>query len=771
MLGPYATIGARLVERGYSAISIMPGTKRPGELRGAFWVGKSDWRKIYTDRLPTPFEIECWSESDAGVGVVCGPASRNLVGIDIDTDDERIKTAILSVLPGTALIKRGAKGATHFYRGALESSPSWNVDKQRVCDIIGPGRQTLLPPTIHPDTSKPYTWIGGVALEDTDPADIPELPADAITRIGEALRPFGWNAEANYGPIIVESGTGTTKTDPYRKLNNDGLANLHKWVPDLALSRCQRTRDGYEAVAWWRSSNTGQIIDKRKLNLKICPKGIVDFGDGPRGYTALDLAKAALDTDRDTAFKFLAERLWDTGLCRIGSESPSEAVQTLPPHDPMTGEIIEDNATVVPFPRQDGPLNRLTQNIPGMVGEIIDWVCASSQRPNRILALGTAITVIGTLIGRRCASPTRSATHLYVVGLAPTGAGKDYPRRVTKKLLESAGAAKHHGPGKFMSQSSIYALLTRSALCLCGMDEFGAFLTRVNGRKASTHEAAISEVLREIWGTSFAEITTPEWANKAYEVIHSPALTIFGMSTDSEFYESMNNIDVRNGFLNRLLVLQSDDRTEGVIEPKWPAYQVPCEIGNALAELYRWGEEMNLSRTNDSTFEAVPYCRAWESMDVAEAYQDFSNRILREMQADQAKECFLARVAETAIRLATIRSAGREGRDGTVDMDDMKWGMEVAELCANRMMQTASKYMTESLSHGQAYNRILQLLGKEQYKRMSRTQLTKAIGKAVKSSRDLDATLALMEEGGRIRVEKTIPPTGGRPTVWYVLAA
>jgi hypothetical protein len=38
-------------------------------------------------------------------------------------------------------------------------------------------------------------------------------------------------------------------------------------------------------------------------------QGIVDFGDGNRGYTAIDLVKAALDYDTDSAFYWLKERV------------------------------------------------------------------------------------------------------------------------------------------------------------------------------------------------------------------------------------------------------------------------------------------------------------------------------------------------------------------------------------------------------------------------------------------------------------------------------
>jgi hypothetical protein len=78
----------------------------------------------------------------------------------------------------------------------------------------------------------------------------------------------------------------------------------------LGLYSLRRTRDGYAAVATWRPSNTGQSPEKRKRNLLISHKGIVDFGAGPRGYSPIDLVMAALNMDFESAFDWL-EKLVD----------------------------------------------------------------------------------------------------------------------------------------------------------------------------------------------------------------------------------------------------------------------------------------------------------------------------------------------------------------------------------------------------------------------------------------------------------------------------
>ena len=92
--------------------------------------------------------------------------------------------------------KTGARGETLFYYGpGITQSQSWNIAGKRVVDLIGPGRQTVLPPTIHPDTGAPYRWSGSESLEDLQPHELPTLPADIAEQITAALLPLGYRPE------------------------------------------------------------------------------------------------------------------------------------------------------------------------------------------------------------------------------------------------------------------------------------------------------------------------------------------------------------------------------------------------------------------------------------------------------------------------------------------------------------------------------------------------------------------------------------------------
>ena len=124
---------------------------------------------------------------------------------------------------------------------------------------------------------------------------------------------------------------------PHRSLNNFALAHLERWVPRSALFKCRpgarRLRGGGDLAA---------VVDRapdkvRKLNLKIVPAGIRDFGDGGvgngRGYTPLDLVMAAHDCDLDTAFKFLSDHTGWAGE-RIVIEAPGPEPDAAEPAEP-----------------------------------------------------------------------------------------------------------------------------------------------------------------------------------------------------------------------------------------------------------------------------------------------------------------------------------------------------------------------------------------------------------------------------------------------------
>ena len=76
-----------------------------------------------------------------------------LVAIDIDTDDLALIRSIIAVLPPIRAAKRGRRGFTAFFR-----DPTGNIEtaRLRLVEILARGTQTVLPPSIYPDTGTAF---------------------------------------------------------------------------------------------------------------------------------------------------------------------------------------------------------------------------------------------------------------------------------------------------------------------------------------------------------------------------------------------------------------------------------------------------------------------------------------------------------------------------------------------------------------------------------------------------------------------------------------
>jgi Bifunctional DNA primase/polymerase, N-terminal len=235
---PYALVGPHLVDRGLAAVPCAPGSKMPGTYGirqgrpGRGWGTTFDWNR-YAERLPTEIETSIWSTwPEAGVGLVLGRASGYLTGVDIDTDDPELQSAILQKLPPSPVQKAGAKGCTLFFRGSETiRAQSW----PGALDLLAAGRFVVLAPTIHP-SGVPYRWLGPETLLNTSVEELPLLPDDIAARLAAALLPHGHIATTT----IVRKGE--IGAGAWQDLKDRALANLDAWIPELLPDAGARAR-------------------------------------------------------------------------------------------------------------------------------------------------------------------------------------------------------------------------------------------------------------------------------------------------------------------------------------------------------------------------------------------------------------------------------------------------------------------------------------------------------------------------------------------------
>lgn len=151
----------------------------------------NEWTQ-YGNIMPTEAMRESWLHSypDSNIGLPFGPAS-GLCAIDIDTLDADIEEAIKSVLPGYPnfpWIRVGKKGMGLIFKWQGQPNFKLRNDKnESIVEFLGKGNQLVLPPSIHPDTEKPYTSNSNL-WEVLD--QIPPLPMNIEQVLRTALEPI-----------------------------------------------------------------------------------------------------------------------------------------------------------------------------------------------------------------------------------------------------------------------------------------------------------------------------------------------------------------------------------------------------------------------------------------------------------------------------------------------------------------------------------------------------------------------------------------------------
>jgi hypothetical protein len=701
-----------------------------------------------------------------GVGFVLTPAD-DFTGIDLD----KVVTSTGDLEPWAADLVALAETYT-------ELSPSG-----RGIRMIVRGK---VPATVKSDAAgveiyrdKRYLTITGDHVPNT-PLDIQPAPrtlAVLMARI-EATKPASAPPEMPQGSAQFQPQTARASTTPgtgsdfFRRVNDAALERLEAWVPVIFPAARFHAGTGAYRVS---SRTLGRDLQE---DLSLAPNGIVDFGihdmgdanQGKRSPIDIALQYGPPTTVQDAAL-WLCDQMgkdprslgWEDreALAEAGAEIARRLTRTRDGElmDEDTGELVEE----APKPAGDGFPEHLARP-PGLVGELVEWICATARRPSRIMALGAALSLVGTAMGRHRGGPTSSGTHLYVLSLAPTGAGKDHALQQIKRVLTAARMGPSIGPDEFISMPAVVNFMLRAPLSLCPMDEFGGFLRRINSRKASGFEQTITKTLRTAWGTNFGMMRTPEWAGRPAESIFAPAMSIYGASTPEEFFAALEGGDVVNGLLNRFLMLSTEERPADR-EPELPAGVVPEAIVEGMTALFGGGNPiLAASQCMVSSSEVVPVVVPWAQDGAEAAFKAMAGQIERMGDARPEAKPYFARTAEMAVRIATILAVGRGAPRPAVSHEDLVFGRDLAMWSARTMMDCAGLYMAETEVQADA-NRILRMI-RDAGGRIAKRDLLRRLKHRMKA-REFEEVMKSLGESGSVQVEKETNPRGGHPFTWF----
>lgn len=768
---PYAKIGARLVDNGYSAVPCQPGTKVPGLHTFGEWWPLTRWDN-YCDRLPTHHETGVW-EKWPGAGV-CVALDHTVKVIDIDTDDMALRDAILAAIPQSPVAKRGKKGMSLFYRGsAAIEARSFNVPGHgRVIDLLAHGKQTVIPPTMHPETNKPYAWLDAdETLETTPPERLPELPDDIVARLEAVLSEFGYQQPIARDPVQGDADTA------WREVNNLALARLDQWVPHLGLPRLKRSGHGYRAVAIYRPSGSGKPTHKRNLHLAIHTDGIVDWGDNDTRYTPISLVMHVLPCAFPEAFDWLRDKL---GLM-ARNLSPENIQSIIKNGYAKNGIITMDQEDIVLHasepdavtPKSGAAMpdvdikNGLPDDLtrpPGLVGEITNWITASSRNPCRTLSLAAALSYVGALAGRRYDGPTGLRTNVYVVGLAPSGFGKEHPRAAIKSLATASYTLnKFFGGNKISSSSALRNRVKKNPSLVYMIDEFGGFIRKVTSPKSGNHEKEIAEDLLEMTGTAASVFMGADYAQNLAEPIHNPNVCISGTSTADAFWKAMGSGSIADGFLPRFIILDAGTVRPPPTDPEFEVGRPPASLIESVHAVASPPDDKVKGAMNASGDKPFPARRAFWGEGAKGEFDAFVAKMYAKIESTPTEfEPIYARTAENAGRLALIVAVGVDPVNPVITQEIMEWAQRVALVSSTMLVTQANDHVSDNDRQAE-YKKVRRLIEDAKKTGITRNAIARRLGGVVDRRRTGDI-LDQLHDAEEIVEVVTAPKGGGRKT-------
>ena len=197
---------------------------------------------------------------------------------------------------------------------------------------------------------------------------------------------------------------------------------------------------------------------------------------------------------------------------------------------------------------------------PGLLSDIIDWNLKTALYPLPKLALAGAMALMSTITGRTVTDRFGTRTNCYIVGMAPSGSGKEHARKINKDLMLAARGEKMLGPERIGSSAGLTSWVQANPVILFQLDEIGKLMQTMANPAKAPHLFNIGAVLMQLYSASNSTWIGDAYADKKKTpTIHQPHAVVYGTTTPDQFWESLTADSVSDGFLGRLIAIEDED--------------------------------------------------------------------------------------------------------------------------------------------------------------------------------------------------------------------
>jgi len=396
--------------------------------------------------------------------------------------------------------------------------------------------------------------------------------------------------------------------------------------------------------------------------------------------------------------------------------------------------------------------------IPGLIGELIDWNLRTAHYPLPELAMAGALALMSTITGGKVENAEHSRTNLYIVGLAPSGGGKDHSRRLNRQILRESGAPEMVGPERFGSHAGIVSALDAQWCQLFQIDEI-AHLVMAMQHKSAPHLANISSILMQVYSSVGEIFTADAYGDRAkVKQLHYPHAVIYGSAVPEGFWEAVSEENLKGGLIGRTLVFES---------PKYVARQKPERSRELPASILTHSRAWVQLKTHGGNLEASgvsggahPKMLHW-SPEAEQRLDSHGDRISdRRIEEDPVTAAIWSRASEKTNKIAMLFACSRfdGGEWPQIELEDAERAIRLNNWLTRKMLWQADRHVSQSDFHRNC-NYVLRKLQETPGQWMALGDLTRKTRRL--NPRDRRDILQHLLTEGTIEAEDVA--SGGRP--------
>lgn len=434
---------------------------------------------------------------------------------------------------------------------------------------------------------------------------------------------------------------------------------------------------------------------------------------------------------------------------------------------PKPGQIHPPTPTTTGFPtiKPKGILIGPTETIkpvpmpPGLITNICDYYKERSfyYLPN--LAIGAAIALVGTITGRLLKSNTGDRTNVMICGVAPSGSGKDGPRKCNVEILADLEyGVRLLGAEDISSGRAIHQMLAEFPARLCMFDEFSEMLSSTADTYYRADIVRQLKILSSSASSFFAGVAKAD-SRMSVPGIWYPHLCVYATATPA-IWENITKSMLADGLAGRFLFFEEGERPAPNFNIARPE-EIPASI---MGPVSKWVERhIAAEAVRDN-----PPCSVYQYTPQAlERHKKFCLDVHNQLKSDDPDaEAIWARAGGRLGSISLIVAASRTycSDEGEITLADVELAIEIV-LATTRLLVLRQSQKVYSTDHEKWTKRILEVIT-ENGGRATRKQIS--LGTRAITLKFRDACLQdLMAQG---LIEQSLETLGAhRPTTFYTL--